>query len=59
MMKYTGDFLALSAGILYALAFAPFEYAYLVLVALIALFFCWQHVTPKRALLRGYLFGLG
>ncbi len=59
MMKYAGDFLALSAGILYALAFAPFEYAYFVLVALIALFFCWQHVPPKCALLRGYLFGLG
>jgi apolipoprotein N-acyltransferase len=57
--KYAGDFLALSAGVLYTFAFAPFDYPYLAFVALIALFFCWQQLTPRRALFRGYLFGLG
>jgi apolipoprotein N-acyltransferase len=56
---YTGDFLAVVAGLLYTLAFAPFDYAYLALVALFCLFLCWQRVTPRRALIRGYLFGLG
>jgi apolipoprotein N-acyltransferase len=47
------------AGILFTLAFAPFDYAYLALVALILLFASWQNITPGRAMLRGYLFGLG
>jgi apolipoprotein N-acyltransferase len=53
------DLLAAIAGILFALAFAPFDYAYLALVALSLLFASWQNITPRRALLRGYLFGLG
>ncbi len=56
---HAGDFLAFSAGILYTLAFAPFDYPYLSVVALICLFACWQRVTPRRALVRGYLFGVG
>ena len=51
--------LAAIAGILFTLAFAPFDYAYLALVALSLLFASWQNITPRRALLRGYLFGLG
>jgi apolipoprotein N-acyltransferase len=57
--SYRGDFIAFFAGVLYTLAFAPFNQVYLVFVALVLLFFSWQQVSPKRALLRGYLFGLG
>jgi apolipoprotein N-acyltransferase len=53
------DFLAVIAGILFTLAFAPFDYAYLAPVALIILFASWQNITPGRAMVRGYLFGLG
>lgn len=47
------------AGMLLTLSFAPFNYAYLALVALSFLFASWQDITPGRAALRGYLFGLG
>jgi len=53
------DLLAAIAGILFTLAFAPFDYAYLALAALSLLFASWQNITPGRAILRGYLFGLG
>jgi apolipoprotein N-acyltransferase len=53
------DFFALIAGVLFTLAFAPFDYAYLAPVALMVLFASWQHATAWRAMLRGYLFGLG
>ena len=53
------DLLAIIAGVLFTLAFAPFDYPYLALVALSLLFASWQNSTPGRALLRGYLFGLG
>jgi apolipoprotein N-acyltransferase len=53
------DLLAAIAGILFTLAFAPFNYAYLAPAALSLLFASWQNITPRRALLRGYLFGLG
>lgn len=52
------DLFALLAGGFYTLAFAPFAYAYLAPLALLVLFASWQHVSPARALLRGYLFGL-
>ena len=57
--KHYYDLLAVIAGILFTLAFAPFDYAYLTLVALSLLFASWQNITPRRAMLRGYLFGLG
>ena len=53
------DLLAALAGILYTLAFAPFDFSYLALIALSLLFVSWQNATPARALWRGYLFGLG
>ncbi|MCX7099864.1 MAG: apolipoprotein N-acyltransferase [Methylococcales bacterium] len=53
------DLLATLAGVLFTLAFAPFDYAYLAIVALALLFASWQSCTAKRALWRGYLFGLG
>lgn len=54
-----GDCLALIAGVLLALAFAPFDWAYLAFVALALLFVIWEAVSPVRAALRGFLFGLG
>jgi len=53
------DVLALMAGVLFTLAFAPFDYALLAVAGLIMVFASWQDITPARALLRGYLFGLG
>ena len=57
--RYWGDFFSFGAGVLFTLAFAPFDYAYLAILALSLLFACWQDISPRRALLRGYLFGLG
>lgn len=53
------DFCAPVAGILFALAFAPFDYSFFALLALAFLFACWQDISAKRAAMRGYLFGLG
>ncbi|SJM89233.1 Apolipoprotein N-acyltransferase [Crenothrix polyspora] len=58
MSKY-GDLLAFLLGIFFTLAFAPFNYPYLAVIALSLLFVSWQQITPKRAMLRAYLFGLG
>ncbi|MEQ1637284.1 MAG: apolipoprotein N-acyltransferase [Methylococcales bacterium] len=46
-------------GILLALAFAPFNFGYLAVIALSVLFWSWEHVSASKAALRGYLFGLG
>ncbi len=54
-----GDLLAPAAGIAMALAFAPFDYAYLAFVALAFMFTSWEVLTPCRAALRGFLFGMG
>ena len=56
--KIYWDLLAALAGLLYTLAFAPFDVPYLALIALALLFATWQHATPLQALYRGYLFGL-
>lgn len=53
------DIYAPLAGISFTLAFAPFNYDYLALLALMMLFASWRNTTPLRAMLRGYLFGLG
>lgn len=53
------DFCAPVVGVLFTLAFAPFDYVCLALLALVFLFASWQGVSAKRAALRGYLFGLG
>jgi apolipoprotein N-acyltransferase len=58
LLKHYWDLLAAIAGVLFTLAFAPFDSAYLSLVALGLLFASWQNITPRRAMLRGYLFGL-
>lgn len=56
---YLRDLLALTAGGLFTLAFAPFDHAALAPLALILLFAGWRYATPLRGLWRGYLFGLG
>ncbi|RME33011.1 MAG: apolipoprotein N-acyltransferase, partial [Gammaproteobacteria bacterium] len=53
------EWLALGGGLLLPLAFAPFGYWPLALVAMALLFHCWTGVTARRAALRGWLFGLG
>lgn len=53
------DLFALLAGMLYTLAFAPFDFGLLAVPALLLLFASWQHANRPRAALRGYLFGLG
>jgi apolipoprotein N-acyltransferase len=50
---------ALSAGALFALGFAPMNFSYLTIVALSLLFYLWHHATPLRAFGCGYMFGLG
>ena len=59
MNGFFGDFVALFAGVLFALAFAPFDYVYLCFVALVLVFYCWQDISIKRIFWRGFLFGIG
>ncbi|MCL5668849.1 MAG: apolipoprotein N-acyltransferase [Gammaproteobacteria bacterium] len=56
---WRGDLLALLAGVLFPLAFAPVAWFPLALVSVALLFLTWLDVTPRRAWWRGYLFGLG
>ncbi len=53
-----GDLLALVAGLLMPLAFAPYDIFPLAVLSLTALFLSWRRATPRRALLRGALFGM-
>ena len=53
------DLLALLAGALLPLAFAPLSLFPLAVLSPALLFLLWLDVTPKRALWRGLLFGLG
>ena len=56
---WRGDLLALAAGMLFPLAFAPFHWFPVAIVALALLFGVWGGMTPRRAAWRGWLFGLG
>lgn len=56
---WRGDVLALLAGALLPLAFAPFNLFPLAVVSPALLFALWLNVPPRRALWRGWLFGLG
>lgn len=49
----------LALGALTTLAFAPFNVFFLNLLTLAALYELWSRATPRQALLRGWLFGLG
>ncbi len=53
------DLLALLAGALLPLAFAPLALFPLAVLSPALLFLLWLDVTPRRALWRGLLFGLG
>lgn len=56
---WKGDLLALLAGGLIPLAFAPFYYYPIALLSLFLLLACWDGVSIKQAAWRGWLFGLG
>jgi apolipoprotein N-acyltransferase len=49
----------LIAGVLFALAFSPFNFSYLAIVGLSLLFNAWHDASKAQAFFRGYLFGLG
>ena len=53
------NYLSPLAGVLLSFAFSPFDFGYLVVIALSILFWSWEDVSAKKAALRGYLFGLG
>lgn len=59
LLKYQWELAAPFCGALLTLAFAPYDYAYVAVAALIFVYAAWQQRTPKRAALIGYLFGLG
>ncbi len=59
MQGWKGNLLALLAGALMPLAFAPFFLYPLALLSLLLLFLSWDRVTAKQAAWRGWLFGLG
>lgn len=53
------DFCSLLAGLLFTLAFSPFDYSCFSLLAFLFLIASCLNLKPARAFLRGYLFGLG
>lgn len=53
------DGISVLVGVLTVGAFAPFHIWPLAIVCPAVLIFLWQHGTPRRALLRGFLFGAG
>lgn len=54
-----GDSLALIAGALLTLAFAPFDIFPLAVISLAILLALWLKVSKQRAFFRGFLFGVG
>jgi apolipoprotein N-acyltransferase len=54
-----GHLLALVAGVVLTLAFAPYEWRALSVLSPALLFVLWWGQAPGRAALRGYLYGLG
>ncbi len=59
LRRHRAEGAALGAGLLLPLGFAPFNAWPLVILAPALLFLLIHNTTPKRALLRGWLFGLG
>lgn len=53
------DFCSLLAGLLFTLAFSPFDYSWFSLTAFLFLTAVCLNLNPARAFFRGYLFGLG
>lgn len=56
---WRGDVLALVAGAIMPIAYAPLSQSWVAIVGLALLFFLWQGKTPARAFRSGYLFGVG
>jgi apolipoprotein N-acyltransferase len=56
---YRGDLLALLAGALLTLAFAPFNLSPLAILSPALLLCTWLNVNAKKAFYRGWLYGLG
>jgi len=57
--KYLGCYpLAILGGCLLPFAFAPYRHGWLVWPSLLCLLYSLDHLTPKRAVLNGLLFGL-
>ncbi len=56
---WRGHLLALLAGAILPLAYAPFDFIFLAVLAPALLFALWLQVSPRQALVRGYLFGVG
>ena len=54
-----GDVFAFIAGVLFTLSFAPFDFSFLVFIALAFFKLSLAGLSVKRATLRGFLFGLG
>jgi apolipoprotein N-acyltransferase len=54
-----GDWLSLIAGAVLPLAFAPFDFFPAAIVAPALLFLLWLDTSRRRALRRGFLFGIG
>ncbi len=54
-----GNIYAMMAGILYTLAFSPFDFSIFAFIALALFRLSIFQLTVKKAILRGFLFGLG
>ena len=54
-----GDVLAVTAGVLFTLSFSPFDFPVLVFIALAVFKLLLTELSVKKAVLRGFLFGLG
>lgn len=59
LLKWRWELAAPFAGLLLTLAFAPFHFSYLAIVSLVVIFLSYLNCSPRRAALRGYLYGLG
>ena len=56
---WQGQVIALLAGLLLPLSFAPFHLFPVAIISLALLFLCWQNVSTKQAAWRGFFYGLG
>lgn len=59
LAKWQGDVLAAIAGIIMPFAFAPYDMPFLALLSLVLIMLCWSGISPKRAFVRGWFYGLG
>ena len=59
IFQWKWEILAPLFGVMLTLAFAPYDFSYLVLIALIFFYFSCATLPVWRAALMGYLFGLG